>query len=162
MTAIPSNSLAVPGALVLDANIPIALVANETGASIVQDILQYYATQGYEPFAPGLIVSETLYVLCGKLQDGSLNSNEYSVAVSAFSSFMQDVLPTPGGDSTLIVRAEVIRGSYTCRRSADGVYIALAESLTQSRPTRLLTFDEDMKKQAARYAATVQVELLTP
>jgi len=60
----------------------------------------------------------------------------------------------------LIARAEEIRGGYSCRRSADGLYIALAEELSQSVPTELLTFDEDLPKQAAKNAPAVKVNLL--
>lgn len=163
MTIIPPTSdPPIPGALVLDANIVIALLAKESGATIAQAAIQQYAQQGYETFAPGLIVSETLYVLCGKLHEGSLSQSDYSVAVNAFNALMQDVNPTPDGDRHLIIRAEAIRGGYSCRRSADGVYIALAEFLTPLRPTLLLTFDEDIKKQAARYSPAIRVELLVP
>ena len=65
------------------------------------------------------------------------------------------------GEGSLVLRAEEIRGSYSCRRSADGVYIALAEELTVIKPTVLLTFDEDMVKQALKNAPTVSVHLLT-
>jgi predicted nucleic acid-binding protein len=61
----------------------------------------------------------------------------------------------------LLLRAEAIRGSYTCRRSADGVYIALAEALSATRPTVLLTLDEGIKRQAAANAPAVRVHIVT-
>jgi len=73
-------------------------------------------------------------------------------------SFIQ---PHSNGEIALVLRAEAIRGLNSCRRSADGLYMTLAEELAQTRPTVLLTFDEDMAKQAARNAPTVTVELLT-
>ena len=57
-------------------------------------------------------------------------------------------------------RANEIRASYSCRRTADGIYSALAEELTQTGPTELLTFDGDLPRQAARNAPTVKVRLL--
>ena len=65
------------------------------------------------------------------------------------------------GEKSLVLRAEAIRTTYTCRRSADGIYIALAEELTATRPTVLLTFDKDMPNQIAKNAPTVSVQLLT-
>lgn len=156
------SSSPILGALVLDANVAISIVANEAGAATAHNAILLYVQQGFEMFAPGVIVSEALYVLCGKLQDGTLTFSDYSAAINSFNDIMEDVNPTPDGDRRLVLRAEEIRGSYTCRRSADGVYIALAELLTATRTTFLLSFDEDIKKQAARYAPGVRVELLTP
>jgi predicted nucleic acid-binding protein len=116
---------------------------------------------GYEFFAPGLLVSESLYVLCKKLDSGLLTSANHAQAVSDFHTLMSFVQPAPQGEVSLVLRSEAIRGSYSCRRSADGLYIALAEELAATRPTILLTFDEDMAKQAARAAPAVTVELLT-
>ena len=40
------------------------------------------------------------------------------------------------------------------------IYIALAEDLAASRPTTLLTFDENMGKHAAREVPSVTVHLI--
>jgi len=60
------------------------------------------------------------------------------------------------------VRAEEIRGSYGCSRSADGLYIALAEELATTRPTELVTFDAAMPSHVAATAPTVTVRLPVP
>jgi predicted nucleic acid-binding protein len=73
---------------------------------------------------------------------------------------MSVTFPPPSGDAALIARAEQIRNGYGCSHSADGIYIALAEELSQSGATELLTFDTDLPKQAARNAPTVKVNLL--
>ena len=73
---------------------------------------------------------------------------------------MRTVLPPPNGDSVLIERAEQISSGYGCSRSADGIYIALAEELTQTRPTVLLTFDKELQKQANKQAPSVVVQVL--
>jgi hypothetical protein len=100
---------------------------------------------------------------CVKVQDGSLSATDHTQAVQDFYTMMSSfVLPPPNGDIALILRAEAIRGSYTCRRSADGLYIALAEDLGATRPTTLLTLDEDMPKQAARHAPGVNAQLIVP
>jgi predicted nucleic acid-binding protein len=100
-------------------------------------------------------------VLCGKLQDGSLTVTEYTQAIQDFHLFMRLIKSPPDGEGALVLRAEEMRGTYTCRWSADGIYIALAEALSDTHSTVLLTFDEDMSKQAARNAPRVHLHLLT-
>jgi predicted nucleic acid-binding protein len=154
----PSN----PGALVIDANIAVAISSNEQFTDVIAAAeLARYSSLGYEFFAPGVIVSETLYVLCGKLQNGVLTSTEHAQSILDFEVLMGKILSPPDGEVALIARAEAIRGSYSCRRSADGIYIALAEMLSATRPTTLLTFDADMQKQATNSAPSVTVQLLT-
>ena len=137
----PSN----PGALVIDANITIALTAKETRreAKALAEMARY-AQLGYEWFAPGVIIAETLYILCGKKQSGALSTFDYATAVLGFQTTMASIQPPPNGDRALIARAEQIGEGYGCSRSADGIYIALAEELSQTRPTVLLTFDQNM------------------
>jgi predicted nucleic acid-binding protein len=134
-----------PGALVIDANITIALAAKETGRETTALAeMARYAQLGYLWFAPGVIIAETLYILCGKKQRGELASADYTTAVLGFQTTMTSIHPPPIGDRALIARAEQIGDSYGCSRSADGIYIALAEELSQTGPTVLLTFDRDM------------------
>lgn len=73
---------------------------------------------------------------------------------------MTSIYPPPNGDRSLIARAERIGADYGCSRSADGIYIALAEELSQTRPTAHLTFDKELPAQAAQNAPTVIVQLL--
>ena len=55
----PSN----PGALVIDANITIALASKEGGrATTALAEMAHYAQIGYMWFAPGVIIAETLYM----------------------------------------------------------------------------------------------------
>ncbi len=70
------------------------------------------------------------------------------------------ILPPPYGEASIVLRAEAMRSGYGCSRSADGIYIALAEELTKSMPTVILTFDQSMGNQAASHAPTVKVETL--
>src|SRR5437868_13260152 len=145
------------GDVVVDANIPITIVTSEPGEPKVSAAINRYAGLNYDFYAPGAILAETLYVLCGKLQDGTLTPAEHAQAIQDLAVFMQMVKSPPNGESRLVLRAEAVRGNYTCRRSADGIYIALAEELTVTMPTVLLTFDADMAKQAANFAPTVMV-----
>jgi len=150
-----------PGAVVLDANVVIALASSEAGRDALATAeIARYGSMGYPLFAPGVIIAETLYVLCGKLKSGSLSPTDYATAVAVFQRTMATVLPPPRGDSALIQRAEQISSGYGCSRSADGIYIALAEELQQSMPAVILTFDRDMPGQAASKAPSVTVQLL--
>src|SRR5579884_34853 len=157
---LPNNSLQ---AVVLDASAVVSLITKEaaTSAKLSAELARYSAN-GFEFFAPGVLVGEVLYVLCGKLNDGSLSPADHARAILDFSTLMRKVLPPPSGDAALILRAEGIRGSYTCRRSADGIYIVLTEELAQTRTTVLLTLDAEMPKQAKNHAPSVAVQVITP
>lgn len=160
MATTPPSSL--PGAVVIDASIAVALAAKESRTEpVALAELRACSSRGDEFFAPGAIVAETLYVLCRKHQTGLLSAVDYAQAVTDFENFMSGLLSPPHGENTLIQRAYAIGAGYTCRHSADGIYIALAEQLTLMRPTILLTFDQDMPKQATRNAPAVQVYVLT-
>ena len=159
MVMTPPNSRT--GAVVVDANVVISLAANEPTELTASTEIARYSALGYEFFAPGVMVAETLYVLCGKMNDGTLSATDHTLAVRKLDIFLKNVSSAPSGDATLLMRSEAIRGDYSCRRSADGVYIALAEELSQTRPTVLLTFDQDMRNQATRNAPTVTVQVLT-
>lgn len=151
------------GAIILDASVAIAISARETGREPKANAeLLRYATAGYTFYAPGAVVAETLYVLCGKLQQGLLTPTEHTQAIFDFEILMANVLPPPDGEVSLISRTEAIRTGYGCSRSADGIYIALAEVLAQSVPSAIVTFDQNMQNQAARHAPTVTVQTLTP
>src|SRR5579862_3837684 len=157
-----SNPPSSPGALIIDANVTIALAAKETGreAKAIAE-MSCYSLLGYVWYAPGVIVAETLYILCGKKDRGELSLADYATAVLGFQKTMTSTHPPPNGDRTLIARAEQIGNGYGCSRSADGIYIALAEEFTQTRPTVLLTFDQGMPNQAAKNAPMVTVQVLT-
>ncbi len=150
-----------PQFVVIDANVTIGLCANEPGkhAKIVAE-LQKYLTAGCTLYAPHVLVMETLYVLCNKAQAGTLTAAEHTIAIAEFQQFMLLAQPPPDGDASLIARAEQLRQGYGCSRSADGLYIALAEDLAKRGPTELLTFDVGQSAQAKALAPTISVNLL--
>lgn len=158
MTMTPASS---PGAVVVDANVLIGICANEQNkVALATSAMRGYAANGWNFYAPGVIVAECLFALCGKVQNGVLTFDEHEQAINWLRTYMKDFLPPPNGDASLIARAEEIRSGYSCRRSADSLYIALAEEMSQSVPTELLTFDADLPKQAAKNAPAVKVNLL--
>lgn len=71
-------------ALVIDANILISICSKETTASNAELILEKYAADGWEFYAPNIIVAEVLYILCQKLQNGLINAKNYDQAVENF------------------------------------------------------------------------------
>ena len=151
-------------AIVMDATVVISLAAKErTTHSQVNAEVTNYLSSGYEFFAPGVLVSETLFSLCRMLvTDQTLTSAQHAQAVTDFHTLLTFISPPPQGEISLVLRAEAIRGNYTCYRTADAVYIALAEELSQSRPATLLTLDDGIRNQAAKNASGVRVQVITP
>lgn len=102
---------------------------------------------------------ESLYALCRQLQDGIIIPAAHASAIANLRAFLLMLQPSPVSDADLLVRAEQLRAGYGCSRSADGMYIALAERLAGVGPTELLTFDAGQAKQAAA-VPSVTVRLL--
>jgi len=158
-----SNAAQNTGAVVLDANVLIALCAQEQDKfSKAKTTFDSYLSQGWLYYAPAVLLAETLYILCGKLQNGELTPVSHAQAMQLLQQYLLLISPPPSGDFSLAARAEAIRQGYGCSRSADGLYIALAEELAQHGPTELLTFDQGLVKQAAQNAPAVKVNLLLP
>ena len=128
MATVPPSK---PPCLTIDSNVLIAICAKEAGRhTLAHAELTAYATQGYQFYAPGYILGECLYVLCRKLEvDRTLTPAEHAAAVADLSTYMGMILPPPNGEASLVIRAEQIRSGYGCSRSADGIFIALAEEL---------------------------------
>ena len=106
-------------------------------------------------------MSEALYVLCGKEQNGTLAAADYQQAILELESLANGFLPPPNGEGALVLRAAEIRVGYGCSRSADSIYIALAEALAQERPTVFLPLDQGIPNQVTANAPTVTVKVLT-
>jgi predicted nucleic acid-binding protein len=160
MAATPISN---PPGLIIDANVLIALCSREVDKYAVADAeLTRYAQAGYLFYAPGVIVAECLYILCKKLMDGSFSSSDHAAAVADLCSYMGMVLPPPNGDRMLVARAEQIWSGYGCSRSADGLYLALAEDVATMGPAELLAFDAQLPNQAKSNAPSVVIRLLIP
>lgn len=156
------NPTTLPNAVVPDANILISLCSKEQLTfQIAEQAFDDYVQNGWEFFAPNIIVAEVQYVLCQKLSKGILTQNEHEEAIEFFENYMSAILPPENGEVSLIKRAEEIRETYGCSRSADSLFIALAEELSQTRTTELLTFDKGFINQTVKNAPTVQINLLT-
>ena len=145
----------------IDASVAVAIAAHEAGKNVAAvESIRSAANNGYSSYAPGVIVTEVLYALCQQEHRGILSAVEHEQAVTDFSALMQERIPPPDGDAALVSRSYSLCAGYGCSRSADSVYIALAELLTATRPTVLLTFDRELPKHAARNAPSVRVQLL--
>lgn len=149
------------GAVVIDANVSIAICAKEQNMrATAENALADYSAKGWAFYAPSIIVSEVMYVLCQKLQDGLLTPALYEKAVENFRDQAINLLPPPSGEASLIKRAKEIRQGYGCSCSSDSLYIALAEELAISGNAEILTFDKGFINQVANSAPTVNVNLL--
>jgi predicted nucleic acid-binding protein len=156
-----TTRLSSPPAFVADANVWIAICAKESKTfAVALAQMRQYALDSCPVYAPGVMVAEALYALCRKLQSGIITPAQHGRAIHRLRMVTAAILPPPCGDLSLTYRAEEIRGSYGCSRSADGLYIALAEQLTQLGPAELVTFDADMQRQATVAASNVVVRLL--
>lgn len=119
--------------VVMDASTMIALCAKEPFryASAKAEV-ENYARAGSLFYAPDVIVSEALYALRRKLTGGALTNTEHAQAVQSLHIRMSAILPPPGGEASLIFRADQLCAGYGASRSADALYIALAEELSQT------------------------------
>lgn len=148
-------------AVVVDANVLIALCTKEKLTfQTAQTAFTNYVKNGWEFFAPNIIVAEVLYVLCEKHSQSLLTDLEHGEAVEFLKDYMSAFNPPENGEHFLIERAVEIRESYGCSRASDSLYIALAEELTKTRTTELLTFDKGFVNQIAKNASTVNLNLL--
>ncbi len=153
-----SGTTTSPVAVVIDATVVIALCANEADKlANAEAKIKEYSGKGCTFYAPGVIIVECLFVFCRKLSDGVLTPVEHSSAVLSLMRLMRQIHPPPTGDKSLIERAEEIRGAFGCSRSADGIYLALAEELNAAMSTELVTFDAGMLNQAARSSLRMPV-----
>lgn len=66
------------------------------------------------------------------------------------------------GDTSLLRRAEQIRGPYGCSQSVDGMYSAVCEELLVDAPGEIVTFDAGLKRRTSRRAREVNVCLRLP
>jgi len=139
----------------------IALCAREPDKlEVVRAALRLRSAWGCSFHAPHCLVMEALYVLCNKAQQAALTEADYAKTIRALGRASSRILFPPDGDASLILDAERIREGYGCSRSADSLYIALAERLAASGPAELLTFDVGQVSHAATAAPTVKVALL--
>src|SRR5437879_4522220 len=99
-----------PDFVVIDASAAIALCANEPDKHQQADaVLQQYILDECPFFAPQLIVMECQYALCRKLNDGILTEVEHATALLDLIDFLDTISLPPGGDASLLLRAEQIR-----------------------------------------------------
>lgn len=156
-----SGTTISPVSVVIDANVVIAICAKEADKlANAEAKMKEYAEQGCTFYAPGVILAECLFVFCRKRNDSVLTAAEHSSAVLGLISMMAAIHPPPTGDKSLIKRAEEIRANLGCSRSADGIYLALAEELSKEGSTEVVTFDDGMSSQAAASSVVPAVVLL--
>ncbi len=156
----PTPTQTSAGAVVIDANILVAICAKEPREPTAKAALSDYTAKNWAFYAPGAILTEVLFILCRKLQSGEIDAAKHKKAVEEFNDYMSAILPSPQGDIGFILRNEEIRSGYSCLHSADAFYIALTEELAKSGPAEFLTFDKRVINVVANNAPTVKVNLL--
>jgi predicted nucleic acid-binding protein len=101
-----------------------------------------------------------MFILCQKQNDGSLSQIEYDESIETLKDLMTIISAVPNGEASLIDRANQIRNSYGCSRSSDSIYIALAEELSKTYASEILTFDKGFVNQVAKTTKNVKINLL--
>jgi predicted nucleic acid-binding protein len=145
----------------LDASACVAFSSDEPiYAALVTAALQDYSVNGWSFHAPNILVAEGLFALCRKHSTGLLNDAEHARAITDFLALMSNIQCTEGGDVGLAARAEELRTGYGCSRSADGLYLVLAERLAVAGPVELLTLDRGMAAQAVGCRPPIVVRVL--
>ena len=153
----PADNLS---AAIIDASILVSIASKETPTHLpAEAAFRAYSQNGWEFFAPNVIVPEVMFALCQKLTGELLTRQDYEQAVKSFLDYMT-ILSTPDDETGLVKRAIEIREGYGCSRSSDGLYMALAEDLAKTRTVELFTLDSGMVNQAAKNAPTVTVKVL--
>jgi predicted nucleic acid-binding protein len=147
-------------AVVIDASILTSIASKEAATYLRSEVaFDEYAKDGWEFFAPRVIVSEVLFALCQKFEAGILTEAEYEKAVESFLDLMKNI-GSPDDETALVKRAVEIRKGYGCSRSSDSLYIALAEDLGKTKNVEILTLDKGMSNQTAKNAPAVAVKVL--
>jgi predicted nucleic acid-binding protein len=158
MGPVPTSNVS---AAVLDASFLVGFCAKESNKfPQIKTKLDYYAANGWLLFAPGVTAGEVMYALCKKRTEDGLSDDDYRAAVNVFATLMSEIHPTPGGEASLIGRAEQIHQGYGCSRMSDAFYLALTERLQSFGTAELATTDHGMKTQAHARAPLVRVDVL--
>ena len=99
-----------PPCVAIDATLLIALCARELDKiAAAEREMERYAQEGYDFYAPGVILAESLFVLCRKLQDSILSALDHANAIDDLRDYMTIINSPPNGDGSLVARAEQIR-----------------------------------------------------
>ena len=157
MAMIPMNDASI---VVIDASVIVSIVSIEIETHVAaKEVLSVYTANGAEFFAPNVIVGEVVFALCKKVEAKVLTEAEHAEAIKSFTDFMTRI-SVPPDDTQLIKRAVEIQKTYGCSHSSDNFYIALTEALASKGLVELFTLDRGMKKQAAKNAPTITVNVL--
>ena len=137
-------------AAIIDASVLVAITSKENPTHLpAEAAFKSYSQNGWEFFAPNVIISEVIFALCQKLTGELLTRPEYELAIRCFLDYMT-IISTPDDETDLVKRAIEIRQGYGCSRSSDGLYLAMAEDLAKTHTVELFTLDRGMTNQAAK------------
>lgn len=141
-----------PTAAVVDASAAVAYCAREANRyAAIEQYLDAGEVSKLRLYAPGLLVGECLHVFCKKEQRGEIDAAGHAAAVVALDELMKSLNPPAGGDGALVLPAARLSAGYTCSKSNDSVYLALAEQLAaDGEVVQVVTFDDDQARRAGR------------
>lgn len=152
---------AIDTVVVIDASFMIGICARERDKhDQARTLLEEYQDSHCRLYAPGVMLTECCFVLCKKKRDGEIGAADHTLAVESLIMSMKGVSPTPCNESDLIRRADFFAEPYGCNFVNDSMYLALAEYLSLSGPTDLLTFDKKMHDRATNLAPAIRSRLL--
>ena len=107
-------------AVVVDANILVSISSKETKThEIAEDAFNSFAIDGWQFFAPNVIVAESMFALCNKLETKIFSPKDHEKAVESFLDYMT-VIETPKDESVLMKRAlnfDSLMGAVVVRRT---------------------------------------------
>ena len=93
-----------PNAGIIDASILVSISSNEAATHLAAEIaFNAYAQNGWEFFAPNVIVAEVIFALCQKLTAGVLTEAEHEKALETFLDMMK-IISTPNDETDLVKR----------------------------------------------------------
>ena len=96
--------------VVVDASVAIAIAAKEAGSEQkANTAISAYVLQGSKVMAPGVLLSESLYVLCKMRDGGTLKTAEYSQAILDLDIFVGIFEPPLFADFDLALQADAIQ-----------------------------------------------------
>lgn len=111
-------------AVVIDASVLVSIASKEAATyRAAENAFDSYSKNGWEFYAPNVIVGEVIFALCHKFASGILTEIEHEKAVETFLDLMKNI-STPDDETDLVKRAVEICQSYGCSRSSDAVFIS--------------------------------------
>ncbi|MDQ3749946.1 MAG: hypothetical protein M3367_13195 [Acidobacteriota bacterium] len=97
--------------VVINASILVSISSKEAATYLIaENAFDFYAKNGWEFFAPNIVVGDVIFALCQKLAAGVLTKTKHEKATESFLNLMTNI-STPDVEMDLVKRAVEIRES---------------------------------------------------